>query len=136
MRKRRSSPRWRLTQTITSPFYWPLARTTLKAGALYPKEHSPPDLGRKVAQLVMVRKRKGFAVRKDREYRDGYGRFLVRLRQARKDAGMSQKTLAERLGRHQTYVSKAESGELRLDFVQVEMLARIYGKDITFFCTS
>ncbi len=48
-----------------------------------------------------------------------YEVFLPRLREARRRAGMSQVQLAERLGQTQTFVSKCERGERRLDLVEV-----------------
>lgn len=44
--------------------------------------------------------------------------FLALLHQARKDAGVSQVELAKRLKQTQTYVSKCERGERRLDLVE------------------
>ncbi|MDR0565303.1 MAG: helix-turn-helix transcriptional regulator, partial [Azoarcus sp.] len=41
------------------------------------------------------------------------------LRGLRKNAGLTQVQLAERLGKSQSYVSKAESGERNLDFLEV-----------------
>lgn len=38
--------------------------------------------------------------------------------EARENAGLSQTVLAERLGRPQSYVSKFERGERRLDVVE------------------
>ncbi len=37
---------------------------------------------------------------------------------ARKDAGITQQSLAEQLGKPQSYVSKYESGERRLDLIE------------------
>ena len=37
------------------------------------------------------------------------------------------------LGRPQSFVSKFESGERRVDFVELQRLARIYRKPIFFF---
>ncbi|MDF1814840.1 MAG: helix-turn-helix transcriptional regulator [Verrucomicrobiales bacterium] len=47
-----------------------------------------------------------------------YERFRSLLRQIRVDAGMTQVELAEKLGKLQSYVSKAELGERRLDFLE------------------
>jgi transcriptional regulator with XRE-family HTH domain len=45
--------------------------------------------------------------------------FLVgRLKQARKQAGLSQQDLADRLGRPQSFVAKYESAERRLDVLE------------------
>ncbi|HSH72097.1 MAG TPA: helix-turn-helix transcriptional regulator [Methylophilaceae bacterium] len=42
------------------------------------------------------------------------------LRQLRLDAGLTQSLLAEKLGHSQSYVSKYESGEQRLDLIELE----------------
>jgi transcriptional regulator with XRE-family HTH domain len=52
---------------------------------------------------------------------------------ARKDAGLTQAQVARMLGRPQSFVSKFESGERRVDFVELQRLARIYRKPISFF---
>lgn len=54
--------------------------------------------------------------------------FLRRLRQARLDAGLTQEQAGARIGRTQTFVSKAERGERRLDVVELRAFARIYRK--------
>lgn len=63
------------------------------------------------------------------EYRD----FLSRLKAARTEAGLSQWDVARRLGKPQSFVSKAESGERRVDPVELRHLAEIYGKSMDFF---
>lgn len=47
-----------------------------------------------------------------------YRALLARMRAARKARGISQQELARRLGKPQSYVSKAEMGERRLDVVE------------------
>ena len=64
-----------------------------------------------------------------------YRAFFNRLRKAREDAGMTQVQLAKALGRSQTWVSKCELGERRVDFVELEDLARALGKDLGWFRT-
>ena len=62
-----------------------------------------------------------------------YGEFLERLRSARHDAGLTQEAVARRLGKPQSFVSKCESGERRVDVVELERLAALYEKPLTYF---
>jgi len=62
-----------------------------------------------------------------------YSAFLKRLRRARQHAGISQEEAGRRLGKPQSYVSKCESGERRVDVVELMAFARIYGVPINFF---
>lgn len=55
-----------------------------------------------------------------------FRRFLV---QARKDAAITQVALAKKLGRPQSYVSKFELGERRLDVVEFLEVAGAIGCD-------
>jgi transcriptional regulator with XRE-family HTH domain len=64
-----------------------------------------------------------------------YRAFLVRLRQAREDAGLTQEQVARQLGRPQTWVSKCELGERRVDFVELEDWAAACRKPLTYFAT-
>lgn len=64
---------------------------------------------------------------------EAYQRFLVRLRSAREQARLTQIEVAQRLGRPQSYVSKCESGERRIDVIELKELATLYGKRLEFF---
>ncbi len=64
-----------------------------------------------------------------------YSRFLVKLRQARLDAGLSQTEAAEALGVDQKYVSKSELGERRVDIVEADRFAELYGLKLQDFAT-
>jgi transcriptional regulator with XRE-family HTH domain len=48
-------------------------------------------------------------------------------------AGLTQTEAARRLGKPQSYVSKCESGERRVDVVELKALARIYGVPLKYF---
>ncbi len=52
------------------------------------------------------------------DYSPRYGKFRVLLRAIREEAGLSQTSLAAKLGKPQTFVSKSEIGERRLDFLE------------------
>lgn len=66
-------------------------------------------------------------------YRADYKRFLLKLQKARKDANLTQVQVAELLGKPQSFVSKTESGERRVDFVELQVFAKAYRKPLTFF---
>lgn len=51
------------------------------------------------------------------------------LVQARKDAGLTQVELGKRLGQRQTFVSKFELGERRLDVAEFIEICRAIGAD-------
>jgi len=53
------------------------------------------------------------------------------LRQVRQEAGMRQVDLATRLGQHQSYVSKYESGERRLDVLELRQVCQELGISLT-----
>jgi transcriptional regulator with XRE-family HTH domain len=62
-----------------------------------------------------------------------YRQFLERLKAVREESGLSQVDIAQRLRRPQSFVSKIESGERRIDPVELRHLAQIYGKSISYF---
>ena len=61
-------------------------------------------------------------------------RYLVKqLIKARKQARLKQEDVARKLGKTQSYVSKIEVGQRRVDIVQLKELAEIYKKKLDFF---
>ena len=58
-----------------------------------------------------------------------YAHFLQELREARSQAGFTQMQLAEALGELQTYVSKCERGDRRLDLMEVRAWVIALGGD-------
>lgn len=52
-------------------------------------------------------------------------RFLFLVRQMRIDAGMRQSDLAKKLGEPQSFVSRYESGERRLDVLELRKICTI-----------
>lgn len=56
-----------------------------------------------------------------------YLEFVAQLRVERKRLKVSQKTLALRLGKPQSYISKAESGERRLDLIETISICEALG---------
>ena len=62
-----------------------------------------------------------------------YRAFLKRLREARKDADLTQAAVARALRRPQSFVSKSESGERRVDVIELAEFARLYRKRLSYF---
>ena len=58
-----------------------------------------------------------------------YSRFRALLIDARKKAGLSQAELAKRLAKPQSFVSKFERGERRLDVIEFRAVAQALGLD-------
>lgn len=58
-----------------------------------------------------------------------YQELLRRLRRARESAGLTQVQVAARLHRPQSYVSKSEAGERRIDVIELLEFLRLYGTD-------
>jgi len=64
-----------------------------------------------------------------------YQMMVERLRQAREKAGMTQGEVAEELGKPQSFVSKVENGNRRIDPVELCYFAELYGMPIGWFLT-
>jgi transcriptional regulator with XRE-family HTH domain len=62
-----------------------------------------------------------------------YRRLLETLRKARLDADLTQVQVAAKLKKPQSFIAKCESGERRIDFIEMQALARLYGKPLSFF---
>lgn len=62
-----------------------------------------------------------------------YAVFIERMVKARKESGLRQIDVAKKVKRPQSYISRVESGEYRLDILEVNKFAGLYDKDITYF---
>jgi ribosome-binding protein aMBF1 (putative translation factor) len=56
-----------------------------------------------------------------------YAVFLQVLREARERAGLTQVQLAKKIGETQTFVSKCERGERRLDVIELRAFCKGFG---------
>jgi transcriptional regulator with XRE-family HTH domain len=65
-----------------------------------------------------------------------YKAFLKRLRAARLEAGLTQVEVAQQLNQPQSFVSKCESGERRVDVVELIDFATIYRKPLLYFVSN
>ena len=65
-----------------------------------------------------------------------YAYFVERLKQARIEVGLTQVEVAKKLKRPQSHISNIESGQQRVDIVELQRFAKIYNKEITYFVKS
>lgn len=78
----------------------------------------------------------GYTIQKDMPksiYSKDYRDVIEKLKKARLDAGFKQEEVALKLGKPQSYVSKIERSERRVDITELKELAKIYKKNINFF---
>lgn len=66
-------------------------------------------------------------------YSKDYKEIINRLKAARIEIGLAQQEVADKLGKPQSFISKIESGERRLDVAEIKKIATIYKKDVSFF---
>lgn len=62
-----------------------------------------------------------------------YKRLIGKLREARENSGLTQVQVAGKLRTTQTFVSKCERGERRLDAIELNRFARLYGVPLVWF---
>lgn len=66
-------------------------------------------------------------------YSDEHELLVKQLKKAREEAGLNQEDVAKLLGKTQSYVSKIESGQRRVDVIQLKEFAKIYRKSLDYF---
>lgn len=64
-----------------------------------------------------------------------YEKLIEKLREAREEAGLTQIDAAIRLGKPQSWVSRCETKQRRVDLVELEDFAVLYKKPLRFFQT-
>ena len=65
-------------------------------------------------------------------YSKVYKDIISRMKKARKEAGFTQKDVADKLKVTQPYISKIEACQLRVDIVQLKKFAELYGKPLNY----
>jgi len=66
-------------------------------------------------------------------YSKEYKNVIERLKKARLEAVLKQEDVAKKLKKPQSYISKIERGERRVDVVELELFAKLYKKEIKWF---
>ena len=69
-------------------------------------------------------------------YTQKYARMLRALREARLQAGLTQTDVAKRFGAHASFVSKCESGERRIDVIELAQFCQQYQVRVSDFLRS
>lgn len=72
----------------------------------------------------------------DDYYVQNYRELLNRLRAARLEAGLTQEEVAKSLGKNQSFVSRSETGERRIDVIELQAFASIYQKPMSYFLSN
>jgi len=62
-----------------------------------------------------------------------YAIFIERMKRARLESGLKQIEVAKKMKRPQSYISRVESGEYRLDILEVKNFAKLYRKSVDYF---
>ena len=66
-------------------------------------------------------------------YLKEYAKVIQKLKDTCIKAGLTQFGVAKKIKKHQSYISKIESRERRLDVIELKLLADLYKKNITYF---
>ena len=66
-------------------------------------------------------------------YTKEHKQLVKRLRDARIEAGLEQTEAGKLLKKTQSYISKIESGQRRVDIIQLKRFAKLYKKRLDYF---
>ncbi len=63
------------------------------------------------------------------QHNAAYERLVAALKAARERAGLTQEQAAEKLGAYETFFSKVETRERRVDVVELVAICKVFGAD-------
>lgn len=69
-------------------------------------------------------------------YSTAHKQLVKKLISAREGACLRQEDVAKSLKKTQSFISKIESGQRRIDLVQIKDFAKIYKKPVSYFISS
>lgn len=70
---------------------------------------------------------------KKSQYTQEFQGIIEKLKEARVKQGLTQQEVAKRLGVGQSFISKIESGQYRIDIIQLQAFAKLYKKPLSSF---
>jgi len=59
--------------------------------------------------------------------------LVKKLIESRLEAGLTQSEVARKIGKPQSFISRLESAQRRIDAIELDLLARIYKKPLKYF---
>ena len=62
-----------------------------------------------------------------------YKNVIEKLKEARLEAVLKQEDVAKKLKKPQSYISKIERGERRIDVIELSQIAKLYNKKPEYF---
>ena len=66
-------------------------------------------------------------------YQEEYKEITKKLKKARIETGLTQGEVSKILKKPQSYISKIETGDQRIDIVELKLFAKIYNKTLNYF---
>mgnify|MGYP001109296107 CR=1 FL=1 len=66
-------------------------------------------------------------------YSEKQKQLVENIRKARIEAGLNQKELANKLNKTQSFLSKIETGQVKVDAILLNEIAKILDKDLNYF---
>jgi transcriptional regulator with XRE-family HTH domain len=66
-------------------------------------------------------------------YSNEYKNVIKKLQGARKEANLTQTDVSKKLKKPQSYISKIERGERRIDVAELSIIAKLYKKPLNYF---
>jgi len=66
-------------------------------------------------------------------YTKQYRKIAKKLENTRINIGYTQNEVAEKLKKSQSYISKVEAGQQRIDIIELSLFAKLYKKPVNFF---
>lgn len=66
-------------------------------------------------------------------YSETHKNLVSKLKTARLKTNLKQEEAAKLLGKTQSYISKVESGQRKIDLFEISNFARIYKKEVSYF---
>lgn len=73
------------------------------------------------------------SIMKESVHTKEYAYFVEKLQKAQQGAWLTQVQVAKKLKRPQSYISNVESGQQRVDVVELQKFAKMYDKDMSYF---